>query len=59
MQVFSTIFWFFVAYCWHFFGYAVAFYILMPEGGAFSNLGDSSIKVGRRCNATDANFLVQ
>jgi hypothetical protein len=36
---------FFASYIWHFFGYAIAFHILMPKSGAFNNIGDSLIKV--------------
>merc|ERR1719483_582056 len=33
-------------YFWHFFGYAIAFHIIMPQDdGAFSTMHDSSIKV--------------
>jgi hypothetical protein len=44
-KVCVSIFRFFASYIWHFFGYAIAFHILMPASGAFSNIGDSFIKV--------------
>ena len=44
-RVFTTILRFFSIYFWHFFGYAVAFHIIMPQSEAFANLGDSLIKV--------------
>ena len=44
-RVTISIFRFFSAYFWHFFGYAIAFHIIMPENGAFRNLDDALIKV--------------
>ena len=39
-------------YFWHFFGYAIAFHIIMPqEDGAFSTMHDSSIKVKKNTYA--------
>ncbi|XP_023349744.1 transient receptor potential cation channel subfamily A member 1 homolog [Eurytemora carolleeae] len=44
-RVFTTIFEFFCSYIVVILGYAVSFHILLPEEVAFSNLGDSFIKV--------------
>jgi hypothetical protein len=44
-MVFVSILKFLLSYIWHFLGYAVAFHILLPKSEAFTNLGDSFIKV--------------
>lgn len=44
-KVFMTIMNFFISYSWHFFGYAIAFHIVMPKDGPFATLTDSIIKV--------------
>ncbi len=36
---------FFATYFWSFLGYAIAFHILLPSNGPFSNFGDAFIKV--------------
>ena len=36
---------FLFTYVWHFFGYAIAFHIIMPQNGAFATIEDSVIKV--------------
>ncbi len=46
-MVFVSILKFLLSYIWHFFGYAVAFHILLPNKDAFATLGDSLVKV--RC----------
>ena len=44
-RVTISIFRFFLAYFWNFFGYAIAFHIIMPQNGAFKNFDDALIKV--------------
>lgn len=44
-KVMMTVLNFFATYFWTFFGYAIAFHILLPDVGPYASFGDSFVKV--------------
>ena len=44
-QVMNSVLNFFLVYCFHFMGYAIAFHVLLPHTEDFKHVGDGTLKV--------------